>query len=203
MGNSLQPVCRPKSPCCFDRASSALVFNKRNSRAAVKRVKWDFAIYDGKVSVPFLARHASWIFEWIFPFYVGRLTLSFSLFLSFSLSYARCLDKIFSAPRVQPFERRFCKCSRCWWIFAVQGKRHRLLIIVNSFINNRSCRSSRRRRVNIASRGDSLKIAPRWFFRLRVLPRVWCEIRSRLIDALVIRLEFLFSFYYSRTVARG
>lgn len=40
-----------------------------------------------------------------------------------------------------------------------RGERHRLLIIVNGFINNRSCRSSRRRRVNIARRGDSLKIA--------------------------------------------
>lgn len=61
-------------------------------------------------------------------------------------------------------ERRFCnECSELLVNFRLaRGERHRLLIIVNGFINNRSCRSSRRTtRKYRACRGWFFKIAAR------------------------------------------
>lgn len=98
-----------------------------------------------------------------------------------------------SAPSLCLCERRFYnECSELLVNFRLaRGERYKLLIIVNGFINNRSCRSSRRTtRKYRACRG--------WFFKIAA--RAAIEKRGREMKSgpcvwsipIVIPLEFLF-----------
>lgn len=67
-------------------------------------------------------------------------------FVVLSRSFFSSFFFFLSSLPLPAYERRFCnECSELLVNFRLaRGERHRLLIIVNGFINNRSCRSSRR-----------------------------------------------------------